>query len=71
MIIIYQSYELDKGEDVSEKIIKQVRAASDESLISCKEALEIADNNGIPRDEMGKLLNRLKIKVRGCQLGCF
>ena len=56
---------------MSEKLIKQVKAASKENRISCKVALEIADKNGIPRDEMGELLNKLKIKIRDCQLGCF
>jgi hypothetical protein len=57
--------------DVSEKLIKQIKAASKENRISCNKALKIADENGIPRKQMGKLLNKLKIKIRDCQLGCF
>ncbi len=56
---------------MSEELIKQVTAASEENRISCKVAMEIADKNGIPRKTMGELLNKLKIKIRGCQLGCF
>lgn len=56
---------------MSEKLIKLLRDASKENRISCKVALEIADKNGIPRRQVGELLNSLKIKIRDCQLGCF
>ena len=71
--IIYQSNGLDKGKamDESEKLIKLIKDASDENRISCEMAMEIADKNGVPRCDMGKLLDRLKIKIRNCQLGCF
>jgi LAO/AO transport system kinase len=57
--------------DASEKLINQIQERVTENRISCKEALEIADENRISRHEMGKLLNKLKIKIRQCQLGCF
>ena len=40
-------------------------------FISCSKAFEIADNNSIPTKEIGALCNKLKIKITGCQLGCF
>jgi hypothetical protein len=39
--------------------------------ISCKIACDIADNAGISRHEIGRILDELKIKVHSCQLGCF
>jgi len=57
--------------NANEKLISQIQERVTENRISCKAALEIADENQISRHEMGKLLNKLKIKVRHCQLGCF
>lgn len=39
--------------------------------IACSDALTIADVLDIGAGNMGKLLNRLDIRVRRCQLGCF
>lgn len=39
--------------------------------IACSEAFTIADTLGIGAGNMGKLLDRLDIRVRQCQLGCF
>ena len=39
--------------------------------ISCKQAQEIAEEEGIPYKDMGSMLNELKVKVASCQLGCF
>lgn len=57
--------------DANEKLINQILERVTENRISCKIALEIADENHISRQEMGRLLNKLKIKIRQCQLGCF
>ena len=39
--------------------------------ISCKQALKLAEEEGISSGDLGKLLNEIKVKVAGCQLGCF
>ncbi len=39
--------------------------------ITCRKAWEIADRLGIQKQLVGKILNFLKIKVIGCQLGLF
>ena len=39
--------------------------------IACKQALRIAEEEGIPPKDLGSLLNELKVKVANCQLGCF
>jgi len=41
------------------------------NTIACAQALAIADELGIKPLAMGDALNRLKIKIHGCQLGCF
>ena len=57
---------MDKGK-VTEKVI----ALSKDGKISCKQALRLAEEEGISSREVGELLNELKVKVMGCQLGCF
>jgi hypothetical protein len=39
--------------------------------ITCSDALAIAKNLNVSPGEVGKLLNEMKIKIKGCQLGCF
>ncbi|MDY6933940.1 MAG: hypothetical protein SVZ03_06920 [Spirochaetota bacterium] len=39
--------------------------------MTCKEAFEIAEKMNIKPIVVGKTLDELKIKITGCQLGCF
>ena len=39
--------------------------------IRCPDALALAARLGIKGADLGKLLDRLEIKVRECNLGCF
>ena len=53
--------------EIKEIIIKK----QSDNKMSCKTALEIADNTGVSRRKIGDLINELKIKIHSCQLGCF
>ena len=52
-------------------VTEKVKANAKEGKIACTEALRISGEEGISPAELGTLLNELKIKIRGCQLGCF
>ncbi|MCL6583844.1 MAG: hypothetical protein K6U11_09430 [bacterium] len=54
-----------------EKLIAAIQNVAREGKITCEEATRLADEHQLPRKEMGSLLNELKIKIKGCQLGCF
>ena len=54
-----------------EKLTEKVKALSKSGQISCKQALKLAEEEGIPSRDLGDLLNEIKVKVMGCQLGCF
>lgn len=54
--------------DLSERIKESL---GDDGKIKCSDALKIAGEEGISPGEVGKEINRLKIKIKGCQLGCF
>lgn len=52
-------------------VIGKIKAGTGNGQISCKQAQTIADEAGITYKDAGDLLNELKIKIIGCQLGCF
>ena len=56
-----------KDDEISVKI----REAAKDGKIACAMAMKIAAESKISNKEMGELLNRLKIKIAKCQLGCF
>ncbi|MBI5572764.1 MAG: hypothetical protein HY914_22660 [Desulfomonile tiedjei] len=39
--------------------------------ISCREAIQMAEEAGVSRLKIGRLLDDMKIKIHSCQLGCF
>ena len=53
------------------KITQKAQSLSEDGKISCKQALRLAEEEGISSRDVGELLNEIKIKVAGCQLGCF
>ncbi len=52
-------------------LAEKVKALSKDGKISCKQALKLAEEERISSRDLGNLLNELKVKVMGCQLGCF
>jgi hypothetical protein len=54
-----------------EEISVKIREAAKDGKIACAMAMKIAAENKISNKQMGELLNRLKIKIAQCQLGCF
>jgi hypothetical protein len=52
-------------------LTEKVKALSKDGKLSCKQALKLAEEEGISSRDLGNLLNELKVKVMGCQLGCF
>jgi len=66
-----QKGQSEMQKEQNEKLIAAIRAAAPEGKITCSQATQLADEHQLSRMEMGKLLNELKIKIKGCQLGCF
>lgn len=48
-----------------------VAAKAKEGGLACREALALANEFNVPPVKVGAAANSLKIKIRGCQLGCF
>ena len=53
------------------KIEDIILSKSKEGKIPCALCFKIAEDFGISKKEMGKILNEVKIKISQCQLGCF
>lgn len=53
------------------EIEKKIQAALVDGKLPCPAAFKIAKEMQVTPKEIGEACNRLKIKVRSCQLGCF
>jgi hypothetical protein len=54
-----------------EEVKARIQAAAPEGKMACPVAFRLADELGLSRQELGDLLNELRIKITQCQLGCF
>lgn len=57
-----------KKERLTEKVLE---AAAPENRLSCKKAFAIAAEMDCLPIDVGRVCNEHKIKMTGCQLGCF
>ena len=50
---------------------KKIQDSLVDGKLPCPKALQIAKEMKVSTKEIGETCNRLKIKIRSCQLGCF
>ncbi len=54
-----------------EELQKRIKEEAKDSRLSCQKAFELASElNCLPAD-IGACCNEMKVKIYGCQLGCF
>ena len=53
------------------KIEEAILAKAKDGKIPCAVCFRIAEDFGISKRKMGKILNEMKIRISQCQLGCF
>jgi hypothetical protein len=53
------------------KLEETIKEEAKEGKLPCAVCFKIADDYGIPKKELTKVLNEMKIKISQCQLGCF
>lgn len=56
---------------MSKQLLDKVKETAPDGSISCREAHELAEKLGVRYIEVGKACNDAKIKIYGCELGCF
>jgi len=54
-----------------DKVIEAIKQRTTDNHIPCAVCFQIAEEFGIPKRELGKILDELGIKVIQCQLGLF
>jgi len=54
-----------------DKVIEVIKQRATDNHIPCAVCFQIAEEFGIPKRELGKLLDELGIKVIQCQMGLF
>ena len=57
----------ERGEGLEEAI----RKAAVDNRISCRSAFEVASKEDVAVEEVGRVVEKLGIKIVGCRLGCF
>jgi len=54
-----------------EEIKDAVLKAAVDGKLSCTSARQLAEELGVSNSEIGRIADELKIKIFGCELGCF
>jgi len=54
-----------------EPLERALRSRAEDNRIGCRVALDTAAEFGVSASVVGKILNKLEIKIARCQLGCF
>ena len=54
-----------------EELREAIRREAVGGKVACKVLLELAEWQSASPKKVGKLCNQMKIKISGCQLGCF
>jgi len=57
--------------DRREGLEEAVRKAAVDNRISCRSAFEVASKEDAAVEEVGRVVEKLGIKIVGCRLGCF
>jgi len=53
------------------KLEEVIKKKAKDGKIPCAVCFKISDDLGVPKKEITKVLNEMKIKISQCQLGCF
>jgi len=54
-----------------EEMEKIILEKAKDGKLPCAVCFKMAEDFGISKREMGRILNEMKIKIVQCQLGCF
>lgn len=61
---------MSKNDTVS-AVLARTNEVDGKKFLACQVALQLADELGVPPKTIGQICNDAKIKISGCQLGCF
>lgn len=55
----------------NKELFELLRNHLEEGKLTCEKACKIAADNNLKLWQIGKVCEEEKIKIKGCQLGCF
>lgn len=55
----------------TKEIIEKIKELAPQGRISCADARQLAEKLNLESAQVGKACDEAKIKVCGCELGCF
>lgn len=58
-------------DNLKKKLTERILEEATEGRLSCPQALAIAADLACDPVHLGRLCDELKVKLHGCQLGCF
>jgi hypothetical protein len=53
------------------RIIEEIKKKAVDNRLPCALARRIAEELSVPYKEIGRIADELKVKITGCELGCF
>jgi hypothetical protein len=56
---------------MKEKLIEEIKKKTVNGKIPCPVARKIAEDLSVSYKEVGRLANKLNVKITDCELGCF
>ncbi len=56
---------------MEDRIREEIKKRAKNDRIPCPVARKIAEDLSVPYREIGRVADELKIKISGCELGCF
>ena len=56
---------------MNDKIAEEIREKAVDNRLPCAAARRIAEELSVPYKEVGRTADELKVKITGCELGCF
>ena len=63
--------EEERPDPEMERVTDAIRKSGAKDTITCAQALCIAGDLSVDPILVGNALNKMRIKIRACQLGCF
>lgn len=63
--------ETSEGAEATQRVLEAVRQAAPDGRITCAQARQLAAKLGVRPRAVGTACNELKVKLKGCELGCF
>ena len=60
-----------EGESINETVAEQIKGCLVNGRLPCAVSFKLGKELGVSLKEIADVANRLKIKIFGCQLGCF